>query len=122
MRRILVTGSRDWPNADIIAYAINEQVVTHGLSRTEIVIVHGGCRTGADAIADNYAAEMMLPREMHPADWKTHGKKAGFVRNAEMVNSGVDICLAFIKNKSKGATMCRDLALKAGVETLTWEM
>lgn len=124
MRRVLVTGSRTWDNLPIIKYALDYQNV---LESHYMTLVSGACpydRFGrsADAMAEEIAENLGWTVERHPADWGTHGKRAGFVRNAEMVGSGVDVCLAFIRNGSKGATMTRDLAEKAGVETLTWNI
>ena len=113
MKRILITGSRDWQDNLTINRAITAAMWDHG--GTEFVIVSGHCPTGADAEAERIAKARDIPVELHPADWKTYGKAAGFRRNAEMVNLGADICLAFIRNGSKGATHTADLAEKAGI-------
>lgn len=115
--RILVTGSRDWD--DWLEIAV--QLFRHtGYDQT--TVVHGACPTGADHIADIVASELMpfletvrVLVERHPAEWEEYGKRAGFIRNAKMVDLGADVCLAFIKNGSKGATMTADLAEKAGI-------
>lgn len=117
--RILVTGSRDWEDWQELSF----QLFKYASSTYEYVtVVHGHCPTGADAMADYVGAELLgfmeitgVGVERHPADWDQYGKSAGFRRNAEMVNLGADICLAFIKNGSKGATMTADLAEKAGI-------
>lgn len=110
--RLLVTGSRDWTDRAAI-----ERELTRYYQRG-VTIVHGDCPTGADAIADHAAVEWGWEVERHPADWNTHGKAAGFIRNKAMVGLGADLCLAFIKNGSRGATMTADLAEKAGIRTL----
>jgi hypothetical protein len=122
--RILITGSRDWENYkavyDAVAY-VTEYATRHKDEALEDVILVSGNARGADSLAEQAAEELGITVERHPADWNQYGKRAGFVRNAEMVEAGADVCLAFIRNHSRGATMTRDLALKAGIKTATLE-
>lgn len=128
--RILITGSRDWDNAKSvysrIVEAISSWLDEHSeIDRTQplnwVTIVHGDCSTGADKIADIFSRTILKKdAEKYPADWKMLGKSAGFKRNRRMVNTSPDVCLAFIRNNSKGSTGCRDLAKQAGIPTETF--
>lgn len=127
--RILVTGSRTWNDDEAVTQAITRQVVAYAEAHPElgggptdwVTVVHGDCPIGADAIADEFCTRVTYWNvERYPADWRKHGRRAGFVRNAEMVNLGADVCLAFIKDRSKGATMTADLAEKAGIKTIRY--
>lgn len=110
--RVLVTGSRDWTSRCVIYRALGE---TRGwVPHDQMVLIHGGAR-GADQIAAHYAEAMDWGIEKYPALWNLYGKRAGFMRNAEMVNAGADVCLAFIYNNSRGATHCAGLAESAGI-------
>ena len=110
--RVLVTGSRDWQDADAIATAMWQACEGHGPPPT---IVSGACPTGADAIAEFIAEFLGWPVERHPADWEQYGKAAGPRRNAEMVALGADTCLAFIRRNSVGASHTARLAEDAGI-------
>jgi hypothetical protein len=79
------------------------------------IVVHGACPQGADAIADREARVLGLQVERHPAQWETYGKRAGYVRNAAMVELGADLCFAFVRNGSPGASMCANLAERADI-------
>ena len=123
--RILVTGSRDWADENLIAGALLHEVSRRPASDT-IVIVHGAAR-GADVMANRVALHYEWQIERHPADWERFGRQADVIRNAEMVKAGADVCLAWIipcarpgcgggvPHGSHGATHCADLAAKAGI-------
>lgn len=121
--RVLVTGSREWDDRQAIEDALWALARNH--PAYQLTVVHGDCPRGADRMAHNWAsssngsyrAGVYVDEEPHPADWDRYGKSAGFRRNAEMVALGADLCLAFIKAGSRGATHCADLAEKAGIET-----
>lgn len=111
MKRILVTGSRDWRDINAVRTALAEAVGDDDRA----VIVHGGCGSGADVYAAQFAKHRCWREEIHHADWHRFGAYAGPLRNADMVRSGADICLAFIRNNSRGASGCARLAEEAGI-------
>jgi hypothetical protein len=110
--RVLVTGSRTWTDEAAIRAALAALHREHG---ARLVVVHGACPTGADAVAERWCRDAGVPVERYPADWSTYGRSAGPHRNREMVNTGPDLCLAFILDASRGATGCADAAKIAGI-------
>lgn len=124
LRRVLVTGSRQWTDVEAVYQSLfRERITTVGMGSRGMIVVHGACPTGADAIADAWAeaarTTAKVQVERHPADWATHGKAAGMIRNQEMVNLGADICLAFPLRDSRGTTDCMRRAMAAGIPVLT---
>ncbi|MFD4740584.1 DUF2493 domain-containing protein [Streptomyces virginiae] len=117
--RILVTGSRDWPDEQTIHVALAEVVSVIPADR-DITIVHGGCGKGADRIAHRWARQYGAAVEVHYADWNI-GRAAGPIRNRTMVNLGADVCLAFIHGRSRGASHCAHIAKLAGIPVRRWE-
>jgi hypothetical protein len=108
--RILITGSRTWTNHTRIREVLGRWWARY----PDAVLVHGAAR-GADRIAAALWRGWGLPTEAHPADWNRHGKAAGHVRNRQMVALGADVCVAFIRDGSPGATACTALAHQAGI-------
>ena len=86
--RILVCGGRDYTN-DAHIYLVLE-----AFADAPVTVVHGAAR-GADRLAGIAARSLGLTVEAHPADWDRHGRRAGFLRNIAMLDSGVDLVLAF---------------------------
>ena len=115
--RLLITGSRDWEDEESVRFEIAGMAMLH----PGLVIVHGACGSGADMFAARAAADIGIRQEPHPARWRVGrqlDRSAGFRRNAEMVALGADACIAWIKDGSRGATHCADLAEKAGIPVL----
>ena len=122
MKRLLVTGSRDWTDDTVIEEHLHQAwQQLQSPEQPHVVLVHGGCRTGADAIADRIWRKHHLPVEVHYADWRTLGKAAGPIRNRHMAGLGADLCLAFILNQSVGASHCVQAAQAAGIPTTVIE-
>lgn len=112
MRRLLVTGSRDWRDEARLRESLAFWVDLLDIE----LLVHGHCPLGADAMADRWALEHMAePPERWPADWKNLGMAAGPFRNRLMVEAGAEMCLAFPLEHSKGTKGCIELARKAGI-------
>ncbi|WP_336246715.1 SLOG family protein [Streptomyces cupreus] len=127
--RVLVTGSRDWPTEDTVWAALNDVRDEALISGRTLTVVHGACPHGADEQAAHWCRTARLfalgsvTEEKHPANWRPGGKldrSAGFRRNAEMVNLGADVCLAFIRNGSRGASHTAALAEQAGIPVRRW--
>lgn len=128
--RLLITGSRDWADYDRVRLEIG-QVVTERIAETgdpypPITVVHGAAK-GADLLAAKAAEEFRLRHEPHPADWKANDRRAGYIRNEEMVAAGADLCLCFVLPCAKAACAdrtphdthgtghCAGLARRAGI-------
>lgn len=114
MRRILVTGSRNWTDAAAIHAALSEHASPGD------TLVHGACPDGADPIAAAYWRSRG-PMEPHPAKWRTYGRSAGPIRNAEMVALGADVMLAFPLGESRGTRGCIAMAQDAGITVHVFE-
>jgi len=92
--RIIIAGSRTfthWPQLETAC----SQWVPEGA-----IILCGGAR-GADALGAKYARTYGHTIEHYPADWKTHGKMAGPLRNEEMAKVA-DLALVFWDGRSRG--------------------
>lgn len=111
--RILITGDREWACPGIAEEVVTRLVARYGLG---VVIVHGGAK-GVDLSFELAAREQGLATEVHEADWKKHGRKAGPIRNQEMVELGAELAIAVHRNlsNSKGTRDCVRRCLEAGI-------
>ena len=120
--RVLVTGSRTWTDKQAIWQAL-ATIARELPADRDLIVVEGACPNGADRIAYEWASSFGAIVEAHPALWRNHGvynPQAGLARNRRMVELGADVVLAFIRNGSRGASHCADLAEQAGIPVKRW--
>jgi hypothetical protein len=120
--RVLVCGGRhfgllddgkgnwysDYPVINSAIDTIKEYKPTH--------IISGGA-TGADQIGVFAAQCIPVEYSVYKADWHTHGKAAGMIRNRRMLIEGKpDLVLAF--PGGKGTANMVEISRKAGVKVV----
>lgn len=121
--RIIIAGSRTFEPAYYMGKLIDSMsVILHSKDYgvDKVVIVSGTAR-GADRAGEEYAKIVGYEVKRFPADWDNLGKRAGYVRNAEMAkyaaeDGHVGMLAAFWDGKSKGTKHMIDLAKRYGLE------
>lgn len=85
------------------------------LQEYDIDTIIAGEARGFDEMAKTYAAVYKINYEGYPADWNKYGRRAGYVRNRQMLEEGKpDLVIAF--PGGKGTAMMVEIAKKAGVK------
>lgn len=123
MKKILVTGSRNWKNKEIIRVTFTHHMINWRVNPTpEYILIQGECPYGgADIIARDLFLEWELPVISVPAQWGIHGKYAGPKRNIFMLDTfKPDIVLAFPLDDSKGTRHCILEARKREIPTYVY--
>lgn len=98
--KVIIAGGRDFLDTRLMDETIKELVRT-GWMDDDSTLVCGMAR-GADELGRALWVQTYdLPVERFPADWATHGKRAGFIRNTEMAHVA-DKLVAFWDGQSRG--------------------
>lgn len=105
--RVLVCGSRDFNDYETLEKELNGYDITE--------VIEGEAR-GADKLSRVYAEHRGIPVKGYPADWTLFGRRAGPIRNRQMLTEGKPDCVvAFRGPNSRGTQNMIDQATKAGV-------
>lgn len=81
----------------------------------EITEIVSGCARGADKCGEKIAQQAGIPLKRFPADWNTHGKAAGPIRNQQMAEYADALILAW-DGQSPGSKNMLEVAQKAGLQ------
>jgi hypothetical protein len=112
MMRVLVCGGRDFDNRAMLNAALDR---LHA-ERVFSLVIAGGAR-GADTLAEDWANARGIACDVYRGDWEGLGRKAGPIRNKQMLDEGKpDLVVAFPGGRGT-AHMVR-IAREAGVEVV----
>jgi len=122
--RVIIAGSREFNNYELLkkeGLRIFKELKSEGFNTSRLVteIVSGGAR-GADTLGEKFASTYGLGIKRFIPDWDGLGKRAGFVRNAEMAvyakeDLELGVLIACWDGISKGTKSMIDLANKYGL-------
>ena len=118
--RVIIAGSRDFNDYKLLKKSAIEIITKKTMLPDLTRIISGGAR-GADTLGERFANEMGLEISRFIPDWDGLGKRAGYVRNAEMAKFAVEddndgMLIAFWDGQSRGTKHMIDLAKRYGLE------
>lgn len=102
--RLAVIGSRSFSNYQLLSDTLYQRYTetdSLGACRWRIIEIISGAAHGADSLAAQFAREHGIALRELPADWEKHGKRAGFLRNQDIIEACDEVC-AFWDGMSKG--------------------
>jgi hypothetical protein len=113
--RVLVTGGRKYSDYGAVKRELDALARMAGVLRVVLVVIEGGAK-GADALAARWCEDnpSNVRHVQEKADWKTHGKRAGPIRNQAMLDKHQpSLVLAFPGGRGTADMVAR--ARKAGI-------
>ena len=114
---ILVCGGRHFIDFPLLCDILDNVIG----DTKEIEIVSGHCQ-GADMLGEKYAEEHDMPVKLFPADWTKYGRRAGPIRNKQMVDYIKSfhnrIVIAFTNENTIGTRNTIAIAKKAKIPVM----
>lgn len=111
---VIVAGSRSFSDRSLMYKKLDYYLQ----NQDKVLIVHGGAK-GADKCAAMYAKDRNIKTKVFLPNWDKYGKKAGILRNIEMLEYASQFqnrgCVVFWDGKSKGTKNDIELSKKYNV-------
>lgn len=109
--RTIIAGSRTITDYLAVLSAIDGAAL-EGIVPTTVL---SGCARGVDELGERAASYAGWDVELHSADWKRLGKRAGYVRNEEMADTA-EALIAVWDGMSRGTKHMIDIARGRGLK------
>lgn len=114
--RLAIIGSRSFNDYDLLVDHLHTWIVDDRDECAITEVISGGAK-GADSLAARWAKEHGIKLTEFIPDWDGLGKKAGFIRNEDIVKAA-DVVLAFWDGVSKGTQNSLSIAKRLKKTTI----
>ena len=92
--KLAIIGSRNFNDYKLLCKSLEPY-------KSKITLVVSGGAKGADSLGEQWAKENNIEILIFLPDWNKFGKKAGFIRNEDIIKN-CDCCIAFWDGESRG--------------------
>lgn len=100
MKKVAVVGSRNFPNVELVRYYVLN------FSRNTQLVSGGGGAVDLKAEETNSEREESPECKIFHADWDTHGRAAGPIRNSEIADYADEVIAFWDRKTSRGTFDC----------------
>jgi hypothetical protein len=107
--RTIIAGSREFYSYKYFLEVMNK-------IPWKPTVILSGHAYGVDRMGEQWANENNIPLEVYPAEWDKYGKRAGYLRNAQMAEKA-EALVAVWDGKSKGTKIMIDIAKRKNLNT-----
>lgn len=117
MNSFIIAGGRSFTDYQYLKESCTSAISDYcSKNREKSVEIFCGMASGADTLGERFAKENGYKIRYFPANWERYGKRAGILRNEEMVLSA-NALIAFWNGKSKGTEHVLKFAYKNNLWT-----
>jgi len=102
--KLAIIGSRTFNDYNLLVSTLEQY-------KPKITLVVSGAAKGADSLGEKWAIKNNIKTLIFPADWEKYGKRAGFIRNEDIIKN-CDCVIAFWDRISKGTAKSLSLCEK----------
>lgn len=114
--KLIIAGSRDIKDP----LAVIERAIAH-FGITGVTTVVSGAARGIDQAGEDWARKNGLSIVLFPAQWQTHGKAAGPIRNRKMAEHATAL-LAIWDGSSRGTKSMIEIATELGLKVWVYRV
>lgn len=111
--RCIVAGPRTFTDRGAVRGSLDRFLMIH----PEAFLMMGGA-PGVDEIARLYTVEIGQAHTVYPADWKSNGRRAGPLRNQQMIDEGKATHLLAVKKRGEDTPGTSDMIRRATAANL----